>query len=167
VGNILEAAKQLALEKHLNQTYDIHPYEYHLNGVAELAKRYGEEAEIISWLHDIVEDTDTTLEELEKKFGYRIAFLVDILTDQQGPNRKTRKTRTNYKLKNVLPEYYTALTVKACDRLFNVSYSLETNNISKMKMYKSEHEDFYNAAFRQGICDEIWDTLTTKILSIM
>lgn len=92
--------------------------------------------------------------------------MVNILTDEEGRNRRERKQKTNYKLKNVLNDYEGALIVKVCDRLFNVSYSIATNNTSKMKMYLAEHDDFYSSAFRSGVCDDLWDRLNREILTI-
>jgi (p)ppGpp synthase/HD superfamily hydrolase len=47
-----------------------------------------------AWLHDVVEDTPVTLEDLHSEFGEGIAELVEALTDISRPedgNRRKRK----------------------------------------------------------------------------
>ena len=44
------------------------------------AAGHGDEAQIVAWLHDVVEDTDVTLDRIEQEFGPRIARAVDAIT---------------------------------------------------------------------------------------
>jgi (p)ppGpp synthase/HD superfamily hydrolase len=59
------------------------PYTVHLQEVAELVEKSGgSEAEIAAgWLHDTVEDTDTTLEVIRRLFGEEVAVIVEGMTD--------------------------------------------------------------------------------------
>lgn len=94
----IEKARQFALERHKGQTYGDEPYSVHLNAVVSNVERYSHELEdyfwdgvyegciVIAWLHDTLEDTNTTLEELEKEFGSDIANYVSILSHRQGEN---------------------------------------------------------------------------------
>jgi guanosine-3',5'-bis(diphosphate) 3'-pyrophosphohydrolase len=58
------------------------PYITHPVAVAEIVAQWGldEEAVVAALLHDVVEDTDTTLAKLELEFGPKVAELVDGLT---------------------------------------------------------------------------------------
>lgn len=54
---------------------------YHLQPVAALLAPFGAEAVSVGWLHDIVEDTDTTLEDLHAaRFSYWVVNAVDSVT---------------------------------------------------------------------------------------
>ena len=65
-----------------NMPYILHPME-----VAQILATMTEDEEIITAgiLHDIVEDTDGTLEEIEKRFGARVAFLVSSESENKYP----------------------------------------------------------------------------------
>ena len=52
-----------------------------------------------SWLHDVVEDTETKLKEVEEMFGPEVARLVSAVTNEDGPNRKVRHALTYPKIR--------------------------------------------------------------------
>jgi len=56
------------------------PYIEHVRYVAQHAGEYGIEAEIIGWLHDVVEDTSITLDDLRAVFPAEIIDAVDAIT---------------------------------------------------------------------------------------
>jgi len=157
----IKKARDFAIENHGNQLYDKDkPYVYHLDKVVEILKPYGSEAQIIGYLHDVVEDTDVELYEIEDEFGRFILTCVDILTDEPGNTRKDRKLPTYKKVTfftSDTEKYDVALIVKVADRLSNI---LEGK---KNDMYKKEHEEFRNTYYKQNLCDEIWDRIE-KIL---
>lgn len=70
-------------------------------------------------LHDVLEDTDTTYDELERKFGRLVASLVEELTDD--PEEKARLGKLEYQKQKLLKLTSYALLLKLCDRLHNVS----------------------------------------------
>jgi (p)ppGpp synthase/HD superfamily hydrolase len=83
---LIEKAKQFAKEAHKNHTENDAlktPYYFHLQRVASLVQLSGgSEEEIASaWLHDTVEDTGVTIEDIEREFGKNIATIVNGLTD--------------------------------------------------------------------------------------
>ncbi|MBP3856797.1 MAG: HD domain-containing protein [Ruminiclostridium sp.] len=107
--NLLEEAiiystimHQGKLRKINNSPYILHPLE-----VAQILSGMTDDMEIIAAgvLHDIVEDTDGTLKEIEKRFGKRVAVLVDSETEKEyaGEDRaatwKRRKEESLEKLK--------------------------------------------------------------------
>ena len=81
----LSLARELAFAQHEGQ-YDKlgQPYIFHVESVAKGVAHLGAEYETIAWLHDIVEDTDTTLDDIELQFGARVRREVDAIT--QRPN---------------------------------------------------------------------------------
>ena len=89
--------------KFQNNTYILHPLE-----VAQILSTMTDDEEIISAgiLHDVVEDTDGTLEEIRNRFGERVAFLVSSETENKYPGEdpgtswKRRKEESLRELKN-------------------------------------------------------------------
>src|SRR4029078_4121431 len=91
-------ARSFAIAANADQKYGDQPYSYHLDAVAELLAPFGEEAQIVGYLHDVVEDSPVSLQGAREKFGDRVASCVALVTDETGANRKERKARTNAKL---------------------------------------------------------------------
>lgn len=122
---ITEKAKQYATRKHQGQKrktgedYIVHPI-----NVASLLEQFKKSHNIDSlmaaaYLHDTLEDTDTTYYELVREFGYEIAGIVMELTTNEDMKRAIGKERyMAYKLKHMTSW---ALAIKLCDRLHNVS----------------------------------------------
>ena len=156
-------ARKFAIQAHGDQQYGDQPYSVHLDAVAALAKSFGAEAEAIAYLHDVVEDTTVTLLDIEKAFGCFIARCVAILTDEPGANRRERKKKTYQKMAEVEAELNLALIVKVCDRLANVNASLSSDNERMLEIYRQEHPVFRSAAYRAGLCDNLWVELDSKL----
>jgi hypothetical protein len=149
-------ARSFAIEAHADQKYGDRPYSYHLDAVAALAAPYGEEAVVVAYLHDTVEDTKATIAEIDGRFGPRIAACVGLLTDEPGANRKERKAKTYARLAGVRGPNELALLVKAADRLANVRACMESRKRSLWQLYRSEHETFKASAYRTGLCEPLW-----------
>jgi (p)ppGpp synthase/HD superfamily hydrolase len=122
---IIEKARTLASERHAHQT--MHnaarsPVIVHITEVANYVEAHGgtEEMIVAAWLHDIVEDTNVTISDVEELFGPRIAALVDGLTDPKHfaplPLDK-RKPMQAQRLKDKSDE---VKRIKICDQLSNV-----------------------------------------------
>jgi (p)ppGpp synthase/HD superfamily hydrolase len=73
-----ERARAFAIAAHGNQRYGEQPYEVHLAAVRQVLFDFGHGGElaIAAWLHDTVEDTDVTVEQIELEFGSAVAALV-------------------------------------------------------------------------------------------
>ena len=94
----LLAAIRLAAEKHRDQKRkgtNASPYINHPIEVAELLARIGgvRDVEVLAAaiLHDTIEDTETTPEELERAFGARVRGLVAEVTDDKKLPKAERK----------------------------------------------------------------------------
>jgi len=159
----IERAIEFATKAHGGQTYGTNePYTAHLATVAGIVA--GDEvAEIVAWLHDAVEDTPATLRGIETHFGLFVAECVALLTDEPGINRKERKTKSHAKLARVQLQHYTALRVKAADRVANVEACVAKGNTSMLSMYRREQEAFKVAAYRSGLCDDLWKRIEYAI----
>jgi guanosine-3',5'-bis(diphosphate) 3'-pyrophosphohydrolase len=158
-----QQARAFAISAHGEQKYGDHSYSFHLDAVAAIATPFGEEAVVVAYLHDAVEDTETTIQEVEDKFGSKVAACVSLLTDEPGANRKERKTKTYAKLAVVNGPNELALVVKAADRLANVRACLADRKQSMWELYRSEHPVFRAAAYRVGLCESLWSELDASL----
>jgi (p)ppGpp synthase/HD superfamily hydrolase len=154
-----EKAREWAVTRHGDQMYGKHPYSVHLDAVALVARPFGREAETVAYLHDVVEDTEATLEQVRAEFGDLVAACTGILTDEPGEDRKERKEKTYKKMAAVTGEEELALIVKTADRLANVQACVKDNNEKKLVTYQSEHLVLKKSVYRQGLCDSLWHEL--------
>ncbi len=152
-------ARAFAIRAHGDQRYGTYSYSYHLDAVAEILEPFGQAAKVVGYLHDVVEDTSTPLNEIREQFGDLVARCVALVTDSPGSNRAERKLATNAKLLKVDGDERLALIVKAADRLANVRMSALSANDEKLNMYRNEHPAFRAAAYRMGLCDGLWDAM--------
>jgi (p)ppGpp synthase/HD superfamily hydrolase len=113
-SEVIERAKMFAQDKHRNQKDDNgFPFFYHVEQVARILGIVTKDLDLIAcgYLHDTLEDTETTLEELRKAFGSRIASLVFELT-HEGKKEGYYFPRLQSK---------EAILIKFADRLSNLS----------------------------------------------
>ncbi len=153
---LVAKARKFALEAHGNQQYGSHPYHVHLDAVAELAREYGEQAQVVAYLHDVVEDTPVELDAVAEVFGRRIAECVAIVTDASGVSRKERKRKTYARMARVSGDLELALIVKAADRLANMRACVADGKDELLGVYKQEHGSFREAAYREDLCSDLW-----------
>ena len=79
----IELAREIAERKHHGQVDKAGiPYVTHPERVASRMK--DREGKIVGWLHDTVEDTDLTLDEVREMFGTEIADAVDAVSRRRG-----------------------------------------------------------------------------------
>jgi (p)ppGpp synthase/HD superfamily hydrolase len=101
--HLVEKAKAFAKERHASQTrkYSVEPYAQHLRSVVQLLDGYGITAQPVlaaAWLHDTVEDTHTTMEEILNEFGSEVAELVYWMTDPEEGDQETRSRMIAWRL---------------------------------------------------------------------
>lgn len=126
-------AARLACKYHQGQFYGEENYIMHLYSVAvrvEIA-RGDDEQLAIAYLHDILEDTDCTVEILrENGLSARVTSAVIALTKVQGESYEEyiRKVRNNQD----------ALFVKKMDTLDNLTNSLIESNSYRIKKYAKQ-----------------------------
>lgn len=160
------------------------PYISHPLRVAEILIDFGVETPIIAaaLLHDTVEDTDITIEELENEFGSQIADYVDAVTaiedivgDDDDPQKAKLEAdrKTFNKLAdsvdrdpaNMIP----ALYVKAADRIHNLrtmddmSQEKITKKIIETKYYLDLFDRYKMYFFTDIIRDEIMSLTNHKL----
>lgn len=151
---LVESAAAYAATKHKDQKYGDDPYVKHLASVVEVLVRFGHGTETMmaaGWLHDSVEDTDATIEEIKLVFGEAVSKVVYAVTNEPGVNRKERHAKTYPKIK-ASPE---GTILKLADRIANVEACIDTKD-DKIGMYKKEHLKFKEFLYESGPLDPMW-----------
>lgn len=84
-NSICFEALNYAVEKHADQ-YNEKSYERYITHPMRVAEAFGDYPvrQAIAFLHDTVEDTDATIEEITEKFGYTIGEAVNALTRREN-----------------------------------------------------------------------------------
>ena len=91
-NNMITEAFKYAQEKHKGQIrkYSGEPYIIHLQAVYQLVRQVTDDKN--TWaaaiLHDVIEDTDATYEEVKEKFGEKISDIVQECTKDENKNFK-------------------------------------------------------------------------------
>jgi hypothetical protein len=125
MSDLVKRASDYATRAHQRidqrRKYSNQPYQVHLQSVAALVAGVSDDEEAIAaaWLHDTVEDTPATLEDIEENFGQSVAELVEELTDVSKPgdgNRAKRKAIDRSYIAQASPR---AKTVKLADLIDN------------------------------------------------
>lgn len=117
-------AVAFAAEKHRNQRRkdaDASPYINHPIALASVLANEGGVSDITvlcaAVLHDTIEDTDTTPEELEARFGHDVRLLVEEMTDDKRLPKKERKRR---QIEHAARASHRAKVIKLGDKICNV-----------------------------------------------
>lgn len=150
----IKAAAALAASAHKDQKYGDEPYTVHLGHVFEVLKRFGcddQDILVAAWLHDIVEDTDVELSQIELMFGKAVSDLVWRVTNEAGKNRKERHAKTYPKIQ----ESERATTLKLADRIANTEKSIEDGD-DILQMYEKEYSSFREAMYKSGQNEAMW-----------
>src|SRR5271166_4137098 len=91
-------AQGFAMCAHRNQRrkYEDAPYVVHCERVARIVTEYTDDAEVIAaaMMHDVLEDTDVTAEEMRRVFGDQITDLVLEVTDVSRPHARVDATNS-------------------------------------------------------------------------
>ena len=147
--NQITAAVEFAKKYHEGQTRSSgEPYYTHPVEVAGLlADMKLDDASIITAvLHDTVEDTDATSEDIEKQFGKEVATLVDGVTKLNRIESKTAegKQAENFrKLVLAMSEDIRVLLVKLADRLHNMRTLNYVSKVEKQRRIARETAEIY------------------------
>lgn len=131
------------------------PYFIHVLATAELVAEWGLDAVSVSsaLLHDIVEDTDYSLEKIKKEFGDDVAFIVDGVTKlgkikYRGVERQVENLR---RMIIALSQDIRVIIIKLADRLHNMR-TLNALPPQKQKRIALETMEIYSPiAYRLGM----------------
>ena len=147
-NKLIRKAFDIALDAHKDQRRKTgEPYIYHPIEVAKIvANEIGLGATSIACalLHDVIEDSEYTYEDLKKIFGKNIADIVNGLTKISVMNQHNISVQSeNYrKLLLTLSEDFRVILIKIADRLHNMR-TLESMHPAKQKKIASETAYIY------------------------
>jgi len=143
----IKSAYALAREAHAPQRRKSgEPYIIHPIAVATIAAEelcLDANSVMAAFLHDVVEDTPHTIEDIERMFGKDVAFLVNTVTKKKKENYKMSKQVDNYQqLLESIHYDIRALMVKIADRLHNMR-TLSSMRPDKQMKIAGETDYFY------------------------
>ena len=122
---LVRKACNLAAEAHQEQKrktgepYIIHPIAVARIVVEEL--ELGANPVMAAFLHDVVEDTDYTIEDIRDRFGDDVAFFVGVVTKQKKEKYDKSKQVDNFRQILASVQFdVRAILVKLADRLHNM-----------------------------------------------
>ncbi|HIV18984.1 MAG TPA: bifunctional (p)ppGpp synthetase/guanosine-3',5'-bis(diphosphate) 3'-pyrophosphohydrolase [Candidatus Merdivicinus intestinigallinarum] len=150
-------AYRLAEEAHGGQQRQSgEPYISHPLAVAEILVGLGMDSDCIcaALLHDVVEDTDITLEVLQKKFGHDVALMVDGVTKIKKLSFASKEDKQSENIRKMLlamSEDIRVIIIKLADRLHNIR-TLQFKSPDKQRLIALETMEIYAPiAHRLGI----------------
>lgn len=140
-------AYALAAEAHKDQRRKTgEPYIIHPIAVARIVAEeleLGANPVIAAFLHDVVEDTDYTIEDIRERFGDDVAFLVGVVTKQKKEKYEKSKQVDNYRQILASVQYdVRAILIKLADRLHNMR-TLDSMRPDKQMKIAGETDYFY------------------------
>ncbi len=143
----ISAAFELAREAHAPQKRKTgEPYIFHPIEVANIAAEelmLGANPVIACFLHDVVEDTHYTIDDIRDRFGDDVAFLVRVVTKKPTHDYELSKQLDNYRqLLNSMQYDIRAILVKLADRLHNMR-TLASMKPEKQMKIAGETDYFY------------------------
>ena len=133
---MIEVARDVAEIAHRGQKYDgVFDYlNFHVHGVCEkylaLFGSNGDAGHAVAMLHDVVEDSNATIEDVMNVFGFNVGEAVYAITKLKGERRLDYLARCRA---NEI-----ARKVKIADTLFNLEYSIKKQDQWRIEKYTSQ-----------------------------
>ena len=165
---LIEQAIQYAQEKHKDQKRkDGSPYIIHPLAVAEIVAEMGLDMDAVlgALLHDCIEDTDASYEDISKRFGNTAAELVEGVTKLTRANFSSSEEQQMENLRKMfmaMSKDIRVVLIKIADRLHNMrtmQYQTPAKQISKCR----ETMDIYAPlAHRLGMQKMKWELEVIK-----
>ena len=141
---LVDRARAFAQEAHREQKrkYTGEPYSVHCAEVAELVGTIGggsPEMVAAAYLHDVVEDTPFSQEDITREFGQEISTLVYFLTDKSKPSDGNRAARKAIDREHIAQAPQNAKIIKLADLISNTK-SIASHDPDFAKVYLKEKE---------------------------
>ena len=155
--NFIKRAFFLAKEAHAGiRRRSGEPYLLHPIAVAKIAVDeigLGVKSVVASLLHDVVEDTDYTVEDMERIFGPKIASMVDGLTKMSGVFNADTSEQAEYfrKVLLTLSDDVRVILIKIADRLHNMRTLGSMPHNKQIKITSETIYLFAPLAYRLGL----------------
>ena len=153
----VERAYMLAKEAHKGvrrrsgEPYIIHPIEVAIICVREIG--LGKKSVVAALLHDVVEDTEYTVEDISRIFTPKIASMVDGLTKMAGVYKNDTSEQAEYfrKVLLTLSDDVRVIIIKIADRLHNMRTLGAMPHNKQIKITSETIYLFVPLAYRLGL----------------
>lgn len=146
---VKEHAKEHAIKVHKNQIRKSNgkTMVYHPLAVGELLEQFGYDDEVVSagYLHDTVEDTSTTIEDIEELFGHRISSLV--FNASEPDKSLSWEERKNHTMNVVKSSPIDDIAVVLADKIHNIEDLTNELQIQGLSVFNS---------FKRGVDKQLW-----------
>ncbi len=145
MSDLVNRAIRFATEAHQRidhrRKYNHQPYAVHLEQVAKIVASVTDDEEMIAaaWLHDVVEDTPATLDEIEREFNFSVAQLVRELTDVSKPGDGNRAVRKAIDREHLARASGRGQTIKLADLIDNCK-DISRHDARFARVYLNEME---------------------------
>lgn len=153
MSNLEKRARFWAIRWHGDQArkYTGEPYWRHPEAVATLVKgvRHTEAMVAAAYMHDVIEDTECTEEQMRQEFGDEVTDLVMWLTDVSRPQDGNRVARKRIDREHTAAAPPEAKTVKLADLIDN-SHSIMAYDPDFARVYLKEKRLLLDEALRDG-----------------
>ena len=140
-ATLLAQTMKFATESHGDQKrkYTGEPYVTHPIAVMKIVQSVPHSFEMLqaALLHDVVEDTEITIEVIEDRFGPVVAEMVSGLTDVSRPEDGNRETRKAKDRDHTAQQSAEVQTIKLADLIHNTQ-SIEKYDPGFYQVYKQE-----------------------------
>src|SRR3954451_23593627 len=158
----IEAAYDVALDAHSEQVRRSgEPYISHPLGVARILADLGMDDVTLAaaLLHDAVEDTELTQEQLEGLFGGEVAAIVDGVTKldrMEFESRLAQQAATMRKMLVAMANDIRVLLIKLADRLHNMRTIASLPEAKQLRIARETLDIYAPLAHRLGIGEIKW-----------
>lgn len=132
-----QKAKEFAYKAHkgMKRKGKDTPFTYHLELVNKILKTLTTDEEILAagWLHDVIEDTPITLDELKKEFNPKVCYYVDLETEDKSLPWKDRKLKQIEELRR---NNFEVALIAYADKMANLTEMDSDYQLEKEKLWK-------------------------------
>lgn len=153
---VIRKAFETALDAHKEMRRKSgEPYIYHPLAVARIAAEeigLGTTSIVCALLHDVVEDTDITLDDIRKDFGDKVANIIDGLTKISGVFDTSSPQAENFrKMLLTMANDVRVILIKLCDRLHNMRTLEHMSDKGQLKIASETSFIYAPLAHRLGL----------------
>ena len=131
------------------------PYIYHPIAVATIAAEdigLGRTSIVCALLHDVVEDTEFTLDDIRQQFGDKVALVIDGLTKlDKADNAESLQAENFKKIINTLNQDVRVVLIKLADRLHNMRTLSSMPPHKQLKIASETSYIYAPLAYRLGL----------------
>lgn len=142
--SLVRKARLYAIKAHGDQMYGDKPYVYHLDAVVanlqhRLSKHYHVDVYtlVAAYLHDVVEDTAKTIDDIRKDFGVIVAETVRNVTKIEGMTREQQIAQAKTSMRSRV--------LKIADSLANLLESIAAGSQTRVAKYTANLRELHEA----------------------